>query len=105
MIASDRLAVVNLEPFAAGDLERARVETKLVQNRRVDVGDVVPVFNGMEADLVGRSVNNATLDAAAGEPGTESLGMMVAAVSLGHPANGQTRSPRPRWFHRAARAA
>ncbi len=55
----DRLAVVDLQPLAAGDLQLARVEAELVQDRGVDVGDVVAVLDGVEADLVGRAVDDA----------------------------------------------
>ena len=82
MIAPDRLAVVDLEPLAAGNLELVRVETKLVQDGRVDVGDVVPIFDGVETDLVGRTVHDAPLDAPAGEPGAEALWVVIAAVGL-----------------------
>ena len=102
---ADRLAVVDLEPFAAGDLELARVEAELVQDRGVDVGHVVAIFDGVEADLVGRAVDDAPLDAAAGQPGAEALRVVVAAVGLGRPANGRTRCPRRRSSRRACRAA
>ncbi len=49
----------------------------------MDVGDVVPIFDGVEADLVGRAVDDAPLDAAAGQPGAEALRVVVAAVGLG----------------------
>jgi hypothetical protein len=39
----DRLAVVDIDALAAGDVELTRVEAHLVKNGRVDVGDVVAV--------------------------------------------------------------
>ena len=54
-----------------------------MQDRGVDVGDVVPILDGVEADLVGGAVDDAALDAAAGQPGAEALRMVVAAVALG----------------------
>src|SRR5205809_854435 len=80
---ADRLAIVDLEAFAAGDLEPAGVEAELVEDRGVDVGDVVPVLDGVEAQFVGRAVDDAPLDAAAGQPGTIALRVVVAAVRLG----------------------
>src|SRR5207244_6535665 len=80
---ADRPAVVDLGPLAAGDLELVGVEAELVQDRGVDVGDVVPVRDGVEAQLVGGAVDDAPLDAAAGQPGTEALRVVVAAVGLG----------------------
>ena len=78
----DRLAVVDLQPLAAGDLQLARIEAELVQDRGVDVGDVVAVLDGVEADLVGRAVDDAALHPAAGHPDGEAEDVMVAAVGI-----------------------
>src|SRR5215218_48236 len=61
-------AVVDLEALATRHFELARVEAELVQDGGVDVGDVVAVFDGVEADLVGGAVGDAALDPAAGHP-------------------------------------
>jgi len=45
-----------------------RVESQQVENGGVDVGDVVPVQGSMEAEFVGRAVDDAPLDAAASHP-------------------------------------
>ena len=82
---ADRLAEVDLQPLAAGDLQPARVEAELVQDRGVDVGDVVAVLDGVEAELVGRAVDDAALDAAAGQPDREAVGVVVAAVAALRP--------------------
>ena len=58
----------------------AGVEAELVEDRGVDVGDVVAVLDGVEADLVGRAVDDAALQAAAGHPDGEAEDVMVAAV-------------------------
>ena len=63
-----------------GNLEPVRIETELVQDRGVDVGDVVPVLDRVEAKLVGGAVDDAALDAAAGHPDGEAVGVMIAAV-------------------------
>ena len=68
------------EPLSAGDFQPARVEAELVQDRGVDVGDVMPVLDGVEAEFVGRAVDDAALDAAAGQPDREAVGVVVAAV-------------------------
>ena len=47
----------------------------------MDVGDVVPVLDGVETELVGRAVNDAAPDAAAGEPDAEAVDVVVAAVT------------------------
>ena len=66
----------------AGDLQLVRVKAELAEHRRVDVGDVVPVLDRMEAELVGLAVSDAALNAAAGQPDRETVGMMVAAGAV-----------------------
>ena len=75
--------MVDFEAFAGGEFELVGVEAELVQDGGVDVGDVMAVFNGMEAEFVGGAVDDAGFDAAAGEPCAEALGMMVAAGAFG----------------------
>ena len=75
--------MVHVEAFAAGDFQLVRVEAELVQDGRVDVGDVMPVLDGVEAEFVGRAVGDAAFDAAAGQPGAEALGMVIAAGAFG----------------------
>ena len=61
------------------------VDAQGVQDRGVDVVDVEPVFDGMEAEVVGLADDDALFHAAAGHPHGESIGVMVAAVAfLGH---------------------
>ena len=48
----------------------------------MNVGDVVPILDRVEAELVGRPVGDAAADAAAGQPGAEAIRVMVAAVAL-----------------------
>ncbi len=69
MIASDRLAVVDVEPLAARAIPSRRESSpSWWRIGRVDVGHVVPVLDGVEADLVGRAVDDAALESAAGHP-------------------------------------
>ena len=72
--------MVDVEALAAGDFEAAGVEAELVQDRGVDVGDVVTILGGVEANLVGRSVHDALSQSAAGHPDAEAEDMVVAAV-------------------------
>ena len=55
------------------------VEAEEVQDGGVQVVDVDAVFGGGDAVVVGGAVDEAALDAAAGEPGGEDLVMMFAA--------------------------
>jgi hypothetical protein len=47
--------MVDFESFPAGDLEPTGVETKLSEDGCVDVSDVVSIFRGMKAKLIGGS--------------------------------------------------
>src|SRR5262245_56074934 len=76
---ADRPAVVDLQALAAGDVEAVRIEPHQVEERGVNVGDVVRVLDGVEAQLVGRAVDRAATDPRPGEPDGERVGMMVAA--------------------------
>src|SRR5437660_856256 len=78
---ADRLAVVDVQPLAAGDLQLAAVEAEEVEDRGVEVGDIVAILLGMEADRVGGAVDDAPLEAAAGHPGREAVDVVVAAVA------------------------
>ena len=73
----DRRAKIDFQPLLAGHFEPARIESQLVQHGGVDVGDVVPVFHGMETQFIGRAMYYAALDAAAGHPGSEPERMVI----------------------------
>ena len=75
----DHFPVIDIQPLAAGDFEAVAVQAELVQYRRVDVGDVVAIFDGVETQFIGRAVGDAAFDAAAGEESGEALGVVVAA--------------------------
>lgn len=55
------------------------VDTKLVEDGGLEVGDVDGVFGDVVADVVGGSVGSG-LDAAASHPHGEGVGVMVSAV-------------------------
>ena len=50
---ANRLPEVDLESLVPGDFEFLMVETQLVQ-----VGDVVPILDGVKAEIVGRAVDD-----------------------------------------------
>ena len=64
----DGLAMIDREAFASGHFQAMGVEAHLVEDGRVDVGDVVAVLGRVEAEFVGRAVGDAPFDPAAGEP-------------------------------------
>src|SRR5947208_1361245 len=55
------------------------VKAELVEDGRVDVSGVDRVLHGLVADLVGRAVDRAPLDPAAGHPYGEAVRIVVAA--------------------------
>ncbi len=72
-------AVIDLQSLAAGECEFAWVKAEQVQDGRVQVGDVVPVFDGVESESVGGTVDDALLDSAAGKPDGEPVRMVIPA--------------------------
>ena len=79
----DGSSVVHFQAFSARDLQTSRIQTQLMQHGRMQVGDVVSVFDRMEAEFVGRAVNDSALHAAA-RPAAhgESIRMVIAAVGI-----------------------
>ena len=63
------------------------VQAKQVQQRDVEVADVVDAFDGVVAKLVGGADRLAGFDAAAGEPDVHGFGIVVAANNLPTAAN------------------
>ena len=43
--------MVDVEAFSSWNLQAARIEPELMKNRRMNVGDVVAMFDRMKADL------------------------------------------------------
>ena len=76
----NRTAAVDFKPLSARNFEPVGVEAQQLEHGRVNVGDVVPVRGGVEAQLVGGAVNDAPFDSASGHHDRKSIGMMVAAV-------------------------
>lgn len=76
----NRLSVIDFESLATGDLQLTRVQPQLVQNRGVNIGDVMAIFYRVETDFVGRTMHHASLQAAACHPNRESEDMMIAPV-------------------------
>src|SRR5262245_33039769 len=65
------------------------IQAEQMENGRMQVVEVADVLDGVNAQLVGRSVHGAALDAAARQPDAETLGMMIAAIAsrgVGSPA-------------------
>src|SRR5262249_24781776 len=58
------------------------IEAEQPEDRGVQVVDVDLALDGLEADVVGRTVDMPALDAAAGQPHREAVMIVVAAVQL-----------------------
>src|SRR5438552_368988 len=74
----DGIAVIHVEALAAGDFQAMRIETHELHDRRVDVRDVMAIFDGVETDLVGGATDDAAFDPAARQEGGEALRMVIA---------------------------
>ena len=70
----------DIEAFASRDLEAAGIEAEELEDRGVDVGNIMTILDGVETQLVGGTVDDAPLDSAAGQPHGEAVVMVVAAV-------------------------
>ena len=93
-------------PALVPEDEPGMIDAQGVEDRGVDVVDVEPVFDGMEADLVGLADDDSRLDAAAGHPHGEAVGVMVAAVAfLGHRRAAELAAPDDQRLVRAGRGA
>ena len=77
------LAVVDVEPLPARDVERAGIQPQLVQHRRMNIGDVMLILDSIKTEFIGDAMLHAPLDAPPGQPGTEPVGMMIPARPLG----------------------
>src|SRR5262245_30084662 len=80
----DHLPVDRRQPFLAPQVQVAEpvlVEPQLLQDGGVNVAEVVPVLDGVQADGVGGPDHLAALDAAAREPHGEAEVVVIAAVA------------------------
>ena len=73
-------AQIDFQSLATGDFHLAMVEAEQIEDRRVDIGDIMAIFGGVEAQFVSGAVDDASFDAAAGQRDREAVGMMVAAL-------------------------
>ena len=59
-----------------------RVESKLLQDRRMQVLDFERILNSLRAELIGCSMTDTTFDAAAGHPHCKAIGIVIASRSF-----------------------
>ena len=60
----DRHTDFFFQAFVAGDGKAMSVQTKLVQQGGVNVGNIVPMFDSVKAEFVGRAVCDSAFDPA-----------------------------------------
>jgi hypothetical protein len=83
-------AVVSVRIAAGVAISQAlMIESKQVQQRRVQVVNVDLVLDGLEAELIGSAVVVASLDAAEGQPHGKVPMVVIAAVDLAGVVAGQ----------------
>ena len=91
--------MLDFQALPAGDLEAVGIEAEQFQDGGVNVGDVMPILDGVESQLVGRAVDDAPLDPAAGHPDRESVIVVVAAIgALGAGSSAELRGPDDHGF-------
>ena len=76
----DHTSVILFETFVTGHIQAVGVEAKLMQQCCMDVGHIVWTLRRMEADLVGRTVCDPTLDSASCQPNAETMRVVVSSV-------------------------
>ena len=84
------------------------IEAKQSQHRRVQVVNRDWLLDGLEAELVGGSVNLSATHSAAGQPAGETVMVVIAAVErrqLGDGCAAELATPIGSAFHRTSRAA
>ena len=69
------------QPDSVHTPDTCRLFAELVQDRGVEIGHVVPVFDGMKSQFVGGAVGHSGLDAASGDDDVEAVRVMVASRS------------------------
>src|SRR5439155_23101796 len=74
------------------------VDAEQMEHGGVQVVDGDDVFDGVVAELVGGAVGDAGPDAAAGQPDSEALDVVVAAVALGHGRTAELAAPDDQGF-------
>ena len=72
--------MINIQPFTPRYFQLPGIQAQLVQNGRMNIGDVMTIFHGMETDFIGRPMRNPPLESRPGHPDRKPEDMMVAAI-------------------------
>ena len=78
----DRRANFAFQTLVAGNGKAMRLQTQLVQQRGVNVADVMPVFDRVKAEFVRGSVRYSAFDASACHPDRETVRMVIPPVAV-----------------------
>lgn len=81
----DGFGVLFDQPYRASvdfDLHFFVVEAELLQDRGLEIADIMPAFQGSITDVVRASVNRASLDACACQPRREALRIVISSSGV-----------------------
>ncbi len=57
----DHVPEVTFQPLMSGHFQRTGIQSQLMQQRRMHIGHVMPVFHGVEPNLIRRPMHHAAL--------------------------------------------
>ena len=73
---------VLLEAFVLGHFHSMRVQAQLMQQGRMNIGDVMGMFHGMKANFIGLSVGPTTLNAPTCHPDGKTVRVMIPSIVI-----------------------
>lgn len=79
---SDRFAKIALQPLAPRYHQPSRIQTQLMQYRRVYIGYIVTILDCVKTQFIGGSMSHAALDASTCHPDCKSVRVMVAPIAV-----------------------
>lgn len=81
----DWFAVVDLQSGSSGNRQASRVEAQLMEDRGMEIGDVMTVLHRVEPEFIGGAVGDASPDASAGQPDRKPIRMMIPTIAALRP--------------------
>jgi hypothetical protein len=70
---------VHFYPFVSRDFQLPRVKSQLLEHSGMNVGHIVAILHGVETDLIGSTVCDASFDSSTSHPDRETVGAMIPA--------------------------
>ena len=78
----NHMAIFFVEPFSSGQGHMARIDPKLMQQSRMDIGHIMAILDSMKSDLIGSTMRDTAANTTSGHPNAESIGMVIATISM-----------------------